>query len=153
MTWFAFAGLNNGKAIDLAGLQEKEAASQGFHGYGTEADAERHPNAINLFTRSLADVLIADYRAATKEGAQPGGPNASIENPGTAARAAIQGDTGLNLTSIEQFLHGLTSANLWVRVAKVTIGGSLLLIGLARLTGADEKVKVIGSTIAKVPFL
>ena len=148
MTWFAFKGYNSGKAIDLAGVQEKDAVVQGFHGYATEAQAEAHPNSVNILQKASVNLLIADYGEAKKEGAQPGGPNAS--NP---LGAALQGSTGVSLASVEQFFGDLSSANLWIRVAKVIIGGALLIVGLAKLTGADKSVAVLGKAVAAAPLL
>ena len=145
MTWFAFAGLNNGQAIDLAGSQEILAAGEGFHGYATQAQAQANPNAVNLLTRGIADVWIADYKAAVAEHAQPGGANANILNPATAASAAASGvwttlenDAGLN--AVGDFVKGLGQASTWSRVLKVVLGGSLLLMGLARASGAGNAV-------------
>jgi hypothetical protein len=39
-------------------------------------------------------------------------------------------------TAIGTFLGALSSASTWIRVAKVTIGGAMLLVGIAKLTGA-----------------
>jgi hypothetical protein len=56
--------------------------------------------------------------------------------------------------SLEQFLSALSSANLWIRVAKVGIGGTLLIVGLAKLTGADQAVGGVAAKAVKVaPFL
>lgn len=144
MTWFAFQGLNSGKAVDLAGTQEKQAVIEGFHGYATEAEAEANPNAVNLLTRGFADLWITDYSAAVKEGAQPGGPNADILNPVTAAKAAVTGAANSipGLAQVGQFFATLTQKNLWVSVLKVTVGGALLIIGLAHMTGAGNVVAV-----------
>jgi hypothetical protein len=152
MTWFAFKGLNNGKAIDLAGTQEKQATVTGFHGYGTEKDAEANPNSINFLNRIEADGFIADYNAAIKQGSQPGGPNANITNPATAAKAAATGlvnsipGVGSAITSVEGFVSAFGNRNLWIRVAKVIVGGAILIVGLLHLTGAD---KAIGGFAAK----
>lgn len=151
MTWFAFHGKNNGKAIDLAGVQEKDAVTIGFHGYGTEAQAEKQPNSVNVITGGEADLLISDYAAAVREKAQPGGKNAS--NP---VAAAVQGDasyaksaasaaasaTGIN--AIGNFFGGLSQKNTWIRVGKISIGGVMILIAVSKLTGA-------GSVISKIP--
>lgn len=145
MTWFAFQGLNNGKAINLAGSQEKEAVIEGFHGYGTEAQAEQHPNSVNLITRGIADVWIADYKAAVKEGAQPGGPN-NILTPQGAAGAV--GSTIPGVQQIGDFFSALSSKNLWIRAAKIAIGGALVIIGLAHITGAGNAV---AAAARKVP--
>ena len=142
MTWFAFQGLNGGKAVDLAGVQEKEATGQGFHGYATESLAESHPNSINPITRVLADGWIADYNAAKGEQAQPGGKNASILNPATAASAvASSAESDLGLTGLDSFFTALGKLSTWVRVLKVIGGGVLLLSGLFRITGADKAAK------------
>lgn len=158
MTWFAFAGMNGGKAVNLAGTQEKQAVAEGFHGYGTEKQAETQPNSLNPFTRFLADAWIADYKAAVAEQAQPGGKNADITNPVTAAKAGAQGAATVakdaanatGLGSVVDFLQGLTSANLWIRVSKVVIGGALLLVGVIKLTGADQRLGGLAAGAVKV---
>ena len=48
------------------------------------------------------------------------------------------------LTALMDFLSGLESANLWIRVAKVAVGGTLILIAVSKITGA-------GSVISKLP--
>ena len=42
--------------------------------------------------------------------------------------------------SIQNFIGDLTSQNLWIRVAKIVFGGGMLLLGIAKLTGADQKI-------------
>jgi hypothetical protein len=70
------------------------------------------------------------------------------------AEAAKAATTALNpFSSVLGFLQGLTSAALWTRVAKVVIGGALLLIGAAKLTGIDKQVAVLGKAVAKAPLL
>jgi hypothetical protein len=39
-------------------------------------------------------------------------------------------------TAIGTFLGALSSASTWIRVAKVAVGGAMLLVGIAKLTGA-----------------
>jgi hypothetical protein len=52
------------------------------------------------------------------------------------------------------FLADLTSANLWIRVAKITIGGTILIVGLAKLTGADQKIGgVVHTAVKAAPLL
>jgi putative N-acetylmannosamine-6-phosphate epimerase len=118
MTWFAFQGLNSGKAIDLAGTQEKQAVGTGFHGYGTESEAEKQPNSVNFLTRVEADAFISDYHTALKQQSQPGGPNANITNPATAAKAAVTGSpVGSAISSVEGFVSAFGNKTLWIRVA------------------------------------
>jgi hypothetical protein len=156
MTWFAFQGLNNGKAINLAGIQEKQAVGTGFHGYNTEAEAEKQPNSVNFLTRVEADAFISDYNTAVKQGSQPGGPNATITNPATAAKAAGTGlvnsipGVGSAISSVEGFVSAFGNKTLWIRVAKVGLGGAILLVGIVELTGVSGKV---ANAVKKMPII
>lgn len=76
-----------------------------------------------------------------------------------AAGGAI-GDvaTGIQTTSylgsLGNLLAAFTSANLWIRVAKVAIGGTILIVGLVKLTGADKSAGGIAAKAVKAaPFL
>lgn len=53
------------------------------------------------------------------------------------------------LQGVLSFLGIFTTQNLWVRVAKVTIGGTILIVGLAKLTGADKQIGGIASKAVK----
>jgi hypothetical protein len=88
------------------------------------------------------------------------GGQAAIENVGGAVATPVAavgnvvgaGDTAIG--SVEDFLQGLTSANLWIRAAKIFLGGAMLLVGLVKLTGIDTKAKGIASTAIKAaPFV
>lgn len=144
MTWFAFAGYNGGKAIDLAGVQEKIAVSWGFHGYGTEAQAEAQPNSVNLVQKVEVDALIADYKAAVSGGEQPGGPNAS-----NLLKGASQADTNAAKNAAKSVIGAgwnLTFGNttgLLSRILKVVIGGVLLLAGILKLSGTDKTLEAV----------
>ena len=68
---------------------------------------------------------------------------------GGAAEAAVPG-----VTSTLDFLTRLTDASLWIRVAKVTVGGVILVVGLIKLTGADQKIGGVAEKAVKAaPFL
>jgi hypothetical protein len=85
--------------------------------------------------------LIGVAAGAAAEGAtQPG--NSSL--PGAAGAAG-----GAAVPSVLGFLSGLTSANLWIRVAKVIAGGVILIVGLVKLTGLDSKAPAIVQTAVK----
>ena len=139
MTWFAWKGLNGGKAVNLTGLDEKAAAADGFHGYATQAEAQANPNSLNPLTRIEAEAFVP--------GTFANNPDKSVAGAaGSAAASAIP-------PSVTGFLGDLSSANLWIRVAKVIIGGALLIVGLAKLTGADKSVAVLGKAVAAAPLL
>jgi hypothetical protein len=55
---------------------------------------------------------------------------------------------------INGFLSDITSANLWIRVAKIAIGGAILIVGLAKLTGTDQKLgNAVSSGVKYAPLL
>lgn len=72
---------------------------------------------------------------------------------GNNGAGTVTGDTPpapvSGLAAIGQFFTNLGSANLWIRVAKVVIGGALLIIGLAHMTGSDH---AIARTARMVPL-
>ena len=159
MTWYAFSGLNNGQAINLAGTQEKEATVDGFHGYATAAQAVAHPNSVNALTRFLADAFIADYKAAVAEQAQPGGKNATITNPVTAVNAGTQGAAteAKNLIpgvgTIDDAINFLKQGNIWERGAEIIAGFILLYVGVKAITtpaGAEPARRTLKETAASV---
>jgi len=53
-------------------------------------------------------------------------------------------------SGLASFLADLTTANLWIRIAKVAIGGTIVIVGLAKLTGADQKAGSIAAKAVKV---
>jgi hypothetical protein len=59
---------------------------------------------------------------------------------GDTATGVATANYGFALSSL---LAALTSKNLWVRVGKVVIGGALVIIGLAHMTGASGAVATI----------
>lgn len=151
MTWYAFQGHNNGKAVDIAGSQEKEATVLGFHGYGSESQAEAHPNSVNLLNSWFVNAIVADYNAALKEQAQPGGKNANILNPGTAVKAGTSyvENSIPGIAQIGDFFGRLTEGNTWIRVGEVILGVFLIMSGVMKLSGASGDIKDI---VKKVPL-
>lgn len=67
----------------------------------------------------------------------------------TGASNEVQNETGVNPSSVTGFLTALSSSNTWIRVAKVVIGGVLLIVGIVHITGADNAV---ASAARKVPL-
>jgi hypothetical protein len=138
MTWYAFQGYNNNKAIDIAGVQEKEATVFGFHGYATESQAEANPNSVNIFQAPFVNLIIADYHVAVSTQSQPGGKNASnVGIVGAISNAA----NGLGLPSfagIDSFFGTLEQASTWLRILEVALGVVLIGVSLGKITGAGN---------------
>lgn len=53
------------------------------------------------------------------------------------------------LAAIGQFFSALTHVNTWIRLAKIVVGGTLLIFGLAHMTGASNAVT---SVVKRVPL-
>ena len=78
------------------------------------------------------------HRGARRQAAQ--NPQQQSVNPvNDAAQRGGQNSSGLSLpASIGNFFAALGEANTWIRVAKVIVGGVLLIVGLVHITGADN---------------
>jgi hypothetical protein len=103
---------------------------------------------------STAQVIAAGVGAGVSETVMPGDSTAAGE---AAAVAATNINNPLDflkniaggIGEIGDAIHALTEENTWIRIAKVVAGGLLLLIGLAHITGAENKV---ASIARKVPI-
>lgn len=161
MTWFAWKGYNGGKAVDIAGTQEKQAVILGFHGYATQAQAQANPNDVaglipdpilGAAQEEFVNAIIADYGFAKKAGEQPGGPNANILNPVNDAKGDLSyaKNTIPGLAQIGDFFSRLTEANTWLRIGEGILGIVLIAIGIARLTNAVPAATAIASKVGTV---
>ncbi|HEY1699194.1 MAG TPA: hypothetical protein VGG75_05685 [Trebonia sp.] len=149
MTWFAFKGYDT---INLAGTQEKEAVSLGFHGYSTQAAAVAHPNSVNVLQAPVLDLLETDYAYAVKAGEQPGGPNADILNPANDVKGAVQAATSSisipGLQELGDFFGRLEEGSTWLRAGEIALGMLLIAVGVAKLTNAVPAATKIAKAVA-----
>lgn len=99
--------------------QAEHYASLGYSGFATQAEAEAFAGGVNANQQQIQQLN---------------------QNP-------LGGIPGLS--QIGGFFGALTSANTWIRVAKVVIGGALLIIGIAHITGASNAV---ADAARKVPL-
>lgn len=89
------------------------------------------------------------------EQAPPGGGSLG-DVIGAGAAAGVGNATGLGnisnplsgLAAIGDFFSRLTESSTWIRAAKILVGGAILLIGIAHVTGMEGK---IGDLARKVP--
>lgn len=111
------------------------------------AESVSFPAKLIFFTSQKA---ADDYLKSQGGGADISkSPITKVAN--TATDTATAAPTGL--AAIGNFFGDLSQANTWIRVAKVLIGGTLLIVGLAKLTGVDKQVAVLGKAVAKTPLL
>jgi len=78
-------------------------------------------------------------------------------NPIAEAAGLAAGGTS-DLTNPLQFLGDianifgdLTEASTWIRFAKIVVGGTLIIVGVAHLSGAEKAAKDIASKVPIIP--
>jgi hypothetical protein len=79
-------------------------------------------------TQALANAEVSALQAA----------NAA---PGTTQQATNQAAATAGATGVTQLISELTNSGTWIRVAKVVIGSVLVVVGLAKMTGADKVIE------------
>lgn len=150
-TWFAFKGYNNDKAINASVFDTTELDALGFHGYPTEAEANAKPNSVPGFPNPLAAIAIPVVNAAIDDANNARDVKSA---PGNAAKAvadkAKQAIPG-GADAIGNFFGSLAKSDTWTRILKVVIGGVLMIVGLAKLTGIEKGI--VGTAIRKAPLL
>jgi hypothetical protein len=76
---------------------------------------------------------------------------------GGAATGAVAQGVATGLPSWEgaigNFIAALSSASTWIRVVKVLAGSVILIVGLAKLTGADQHTAALGKAVKLAPLL
>lgn len=84
-----------------------------------------------------ANTVAGPYATRTLAAAWQTSADTAGNSPGSAAGGAV--NAALNATGINAiggFFTALGQAATWIRVAKVIIGGTLLIVGLVHITGA-----------------
>lgn len=150
-TWFAFKGYNNGKAVNVSTFDMTELDALGFHGYPNEKQAEQKPNSVPGFPNPLAAIAIPVVNAAIDDANNARDVRSA---PGNAAKAVADKAKQVipgGIDAIGKFFGNLTKSDTWIRTLKVIIGGLLMVVGLAKLTGIDNGI--IGTAVKKAPLL
>jgi len=103
---------------------------------------------------------------ADAQKAPPGG-GSTLDQVKAGLGAGLQSDVGAlgvanraknavgnPLDFLASFLATLTDKNLWIRIVKIIAGGAMLIVGLAKLTGADKTAgSLAGKAVKVAPFL
>jgi hypothetical protein len=76
-------------------------------------------------------------------------PTATAPTTSSAQANANAENVIPGLAEVGSFFSALTEKNTWIRVAKVVVGGLLLIVGLVHITGADNAV---ATAARKVPL-
>jgi hypothetical protein len=134
MTWYRIEFQGQTYIENLTGADEKILSGLGIHGYATEAEAQAHPQTMNVLQGAAGGANVLAGTTAAPGVAQPGEIAA-----GAGGVASAAPDVG-------SVLKGLTSRELWVRVAEGVLGLALLLVAVAELgkgTGAGKLAKAV----------
>lgn len=79
----------------------------------------------------------AQAAAAAKKEFPAGKPPTTSITQGVENQSPVASDA----VSVASFLSELNNSGTWIRVSKVVIGGVLVIVGLARLTGAGKVIE------------
>lgn len=105
-------------------------------------------------TQAAADKALPDIQAANPAPGVIGQVARDNKNNALGKAAQAAQDAGSAFSSLDNFLAALGNVNLWIRVAKVAVGGVILIVGLAKLTGADGKIGgVVKKAVTVAPLL
>lgn len=97
--------------------------------------AGRNPHATpHDIAAATADVLVSSAFASSVQGSV----TAAGQDIGSIAKGVATANYAPWASGLGSLLGALTSATLWIRVAKVIVGGALVIIGVAHMTGADN---------------
>jgi hypothetical protein len=145
--WYAFQGVGRAYLIKPGTSASSDAAVSGMHGYSTIEAAVANPNGANAVSQ-LTVSQWNEYSSLPVGGGSLGvlqtvnvtwangtATTSTPQNPTTAAASQVPG-----LQQVGSFLNALSQTITWVRVAKVIVGGTLIVVGAAHLTGADNAV-------------
>ncbi len=142
MTYFAFPG--GWGVYDLNGIDEKELALTGAHGYATEAEAEAH---VNASPSPDQEALLQTLKASS---VSPVGAGVTGDLSTPSSTGGVGGALSNLAGNITGGITGFHGSNFVIRAVKIIVGGMLVLIGLAHLTGADNAV---ANAARKVPVI
>lgn len=116
--------------------------------YGTKAAAQAKAALVVDGTVTGPFTTEATAQAAVKAGKTSASPQAA-ETPSEIGSQVSSGVLDGIPASVGSFFSALGNTNTWIRVAKVVVGGLLLVIGLVHITGADN---ALASAARKVPL-
>lgn len=159
MSWYAFHGYNNNKAIDASAFDGAELNALGMHGYPTQAQAEAKPNSVNILQTTVVNAAIDDYNNArdisptvANNPSSPTAPVTAAANGGKTAAKKVTQAAGNLLGTFT--IAGISGTNLVIRGGKMIIGAILIFIGVAHLSGINGKVPgVAGKVLKAAPLL
>jgi hypothetical protein len=94
----------------------------------------------------------AQVYALQQDGGTPYPTKAAAQAQATASNRNVSqsGQTDSGINAIGDFMNKLSDGNVWIRVVEAILGGILIAVALAKLTGADNVIASAAKTAVKV---
>ena len=129
----AGSGVERHPPVAVSALHGRGGSGTGESAVGMyDALASKYPSASPQQRGSTVYQVWLGAGTAQAVGDIIGATGASVGAVATGVATGIPSWEG----AIGTFLGDLSSASTWIRVAKVLVGGAMLLVGIAKLTGA-----------------
>jgi hypothetical protein len=141
MTWYDIKWGGQTYVENLSGADEKTLTALGIHGYATQAEAEANPQTMNFIQAAAGGAsALAGVSGSATNITTPGGVVT-----GGGATAAATGGIDDFLQYPQKVLAWISNRSNIVRVAKVVIGGTMILVGLDMLTKQETNIDIGGA--------
>ena len=133
--WLVSSSTENGKPWNVITFQGSAAAAkgEGINVGGFPKGPFPSADAAVAWGKAHNTAVINDPAASS------GNPLTQTGDAVSSSAASLGNATGIN--AIGDFARALGQSGTWVRVAKVAIGGVLIVVGLAKLTGAGKAIE------------
>lgn len=150
--WYAFQGIGRAYLVKRGTAAASDADAASVHGYSTIQEAGNNPNIVDTVSQ-LSITQWNEYASLPAGGGTLGViETVNLSTNGTKKQVSGQQNPvaeATGIASVTDFLSGIASANLWIRVAMVTGGGVMII--LASMTGAGPSV--VKTAVKAAPFL
>lgn len=147
LSGFASNPLGTGAPSGYEAVGSGDAADDAIFAKAAAATAAAGPVAagtgptVSVQNETWANVS-GPYPSYAAAEAAIGGIQAAEPAPGNGSQAAsLPGLAAPGLAAIGAFFSSLGAAATWIRVAKVAIGGTLVIVGVAKMTGAGKVIE------------
>lgn len=152
----------NGPSPSTPSTRGAASPGAGFPQWTVSSENNQVAEVTNATEKAMAEAAVWPYTltffaseaaADAYAKSQGGGPDTS-KSPLQTGVNALSGSVPNPLAflgNIANFFGDFTQANTWIRVAKVVIGGVLLIVGASHITNAPAAIKKVASKVPVIP--
>lgn len=143
--------LYNSKTGDVEHQNEAEYLADAASNIAGWSGLTKLPIPDSDTTAQAVAYVQAQQKAGKLKGAAPTTSNATAnQNAENYVASTVPG--GSDVVAVGNFLSDLTQVNLWIRVAKMILGGALIIVGISKMTGASNVITQAAEKIPVVPL-